>query len=163
MEITGLDHVYLTVSDIHASEAFYDPVMKVLNFKKGIMPIGGESHFHYFNQHLQLSIRPAHGGGRFDPYAPGLHHVCLQVGSQQEVDEAARALAQIGVPSSLPDFYPEYADDYYAIFFTDPDDIRFEIVARRDDRRFIASHWGRLEGFVNPVRRLKEKMQSAGR
>jgi catechol 2,3-dioxygenase-like lactoylglutathione lyase family enzyme len=162
MEIIGLDHIYLTVSDLQASEIFYDPVMKALNFKKGVMPIGEEPHFHYFNQNLQISIRPAHTDGRFDPYAPGLHHICLQVGSRLEVEESARVLKRIGVETSLPAFFPEYAEDYYAIFFNDPDGIRFEIVSRREDRRFIATHWSMLEGFVNPIRRLKARLKYEG-
>jgi hypothetical protein len=71
------------------------------------------------------------------------------------------ALKQIGVDISLPRAYPEYAEDYYATFFEDPDGIRFEIVARRSDRDLVLSHWDELEGFVNPVRKLKEKIARA--
>jgi glyoxylase I family protein len=160
MEITRLDHIYLTVSDLAASEAFYDEVMQALKFKKGIAPIGGDPHFHYFNQYMQISIRPARSKLKFDPYAPGLHHICLEVPYKLEVDEAEEALRQIGVDTSTPQTYPEYAEDYYAIFFEDPDGIRFEIVARRSDRDLIATQWSKLEGFVNPVRRLKAKLAS---
>lgn len=162
MEITGLDHIYLTVQDLSASEPFYDKLMQLLGFRKGIAPIGGEPHCHYFNRSLQISIRPARKKQQFDSYAPGLHHICLQVESRQEIDTIYEALRQIEVNASLPQTYPEYAEDYYAIFFHDPDGIRLEIVARRDDRRFIAKHWEELEGFVNPVRRLKEKLAAGG-
>ena len=67
-------------------------------------------------------------------------------------------LRQTGVQISLARFYPEYADDYYATFFEDPDGIRFEIVARRRDRDLISNHWDELDEFVNPVRKLKDKL-----
>ncbi len=162
MNITRVDHIYITVSDLAASEAFYDRVMKVFNFKKGIAPIGDEPHFHYFNRYLQISIRPARVKRKFDPYSPGLHHICLEVPSRADVDEAAAALRQQCIDSSKPKTYPQYARDYYATFFSDPDGIRFEVVARRDEREFIVKHWSELEGFVNPVRKLKEKLSRRG-
>ena len=160
MNISRVDHIYLTVSDLDQSEIFYDKVMNALDFKKGIAPIDGEPHFHYFNRHLQISIRPARTKSAFDAYAPGLHHICLEVSSEPEVDQAVAILRQIGVQISIARCYPEYADDYYATFFEDPDGIRFEIVARRRDRDLISNHWGELEGFVNPVRKLKDKLAS---
>ena len=162
MNVKRVDHIYITVSDLAVSEAFYDQVMNVLNFKKGIAPIADEPHFHYFNRYLQISIRPAHVKRKFDPYSPGLHHICLEVPTRLEVNEAAETLRQRGIDTSRPKTYPEYAQDYYAIFFSDPDGIRFEIVARREERDFIVKHWSKLEGFVNPVRKLKEKLSQGG-
>ena len=162
MNVSRVDHIYLTVSDLGASEDFYDRVMSALDFKKGTAPIGGDPHFHYFNRYLQISIRPARTQRKFDPYAPGLHHICLQVSSRLEVDQAAESLGKIGVTASTPHTYPEYAKDYYATFFQDPDGIRFEIVARREERDFIVNYWDKLEGFINPVRKLKEKLSLSG-
>ncbi len=103
---------------------------------------------------------PARGDRRFDAYTPGLHHLCMQVALRSDVDEIAATLGDIGVETSAPQEYPEYAGDYYATFFEDPDGIRFEIVARRGDRDYIVERWEELEGFVNPVRRLREKLAS---
>ena len=38
MEVIGLDHIYLAVSDFARSEAFYDRVMRALGFRKGDRP-----------------------------------------------------------------------------------------------------------------------------
>jgi glyoxylase I family protein len=157
LEIVGLDHIYITVSDFERSESFYDRVMERLGFKKGDGKIAGDPHAHYFNRALQLSIRPAKAHQPHDPYAPGLHHICLQVASAEAVDQAAIALAELGVEATAPAFYPQYADDYYATFFTDPDGIRLELVARRAMRREVVEKWDRLEGFLNPMRRLKDR------
>src|SRR5881397_461790 len=59
MEVIGLDHIYVSVSDFARSEAFYDRVMGTLGFRKGDKPIGGDRHAHYFNRSLQYTIRPA--------------------------------------------------------------------------------------------------------
>jgi hypothetical protein len=67
------------------------------------------------------------------------------------VDAAARGLRELGVDATPPALYPEYAPDYYATFFTDPDGIRLEIVAHRRMRSLIRDHWDELTEFEDPV------------
>lgn len=161
MDVIGVDHIYLAVSDFAASEAFYDPVMRALGFYKGDRPIGGERHAHYFNRALQLSIRPARSAGAHDPYAPGLHHLCLQVAKPSDVDAAHASLRGLGVASTPPRTYPEYSPDYYATFFVDPDGIRLEIVARRQLRQDIVREWDQLRSFLNPLQELQRQRASS--
>lgn len=152
VEVTALDHIYVTVSDIDRSERFYDSVMKVLGFRKGTKPINNERHLHYFNPITQYTIRPAkQRTGRHDPYAPGLHHLCFQVASRADVDATAQALRQLGVEATDPQLYPEYAPDYYATFFSDPDGIRLEVVAHRRLRSLIRDKWHELTEFEDPL------------
>ena len=153
IEVGAVDHIYVSVSDLARSEAFYDRVMRLLGFKKGVFPIAGERHLHYFNQATQYTIRPARSAQPHDPYRPGLHHVCFRVASRAEVDAAARELAALGVAVSPPETYPEYADDYYATFFTDPDGIRIELVALRRMRVLVRERWGELTEFEDPIRK----------
>ncbi len=154
IEVTAVDHIYVAVSDIDRSERFYDAVMKLLGFRKGTFPINNERHLHYFNRLTQYTIRPARTGAPpHDPYSPGLHHVCLRVPTPTDVDAVARGLRDLGVAASDPKLYPEYADDYYATFFTDPDGIRLEIVALRRLRTLVREHWHELTEFENPVRK----------
>ena len=79
--------LYLSVSDLARSEAFYDPVMQLLGFRKGDKAIGGDPHAHDFKRTLQLSLRPARAQSPHDPYAPGLHPLCLQLPTAADVDE----------------------------------------------------------------------------
>jgi len=154
IEVTAVDHIYVAVTDIDRSERFYDAVMKLLGFRKGIFPINSERHLHYFNRVTQYTIRPARAGTPpHDPYSPGLHHVCLRVPTIADVDAVARGLRELGVDASDPKFYPEYADDYYATFFTDPDGIRLEVVALRRLRTLVQEHWNELTEFENPVKK----------
>jgi len=158
LEVIGLDHVYLTVRDFRVSESFYDRVMLALGFKKGDKAIAGEAHAHYFNRCLQISIRPARSGTpSHDPYTAGLHHLCLQVRTREDVDAVARVLVDLGVTASTPRRYPEYNPEYYATFFEDPDGIRLEVVARTSQRDEIVARWDDLEGFLNPWQRLRQR------
>jgi len=153
-EVVGLDHVYLCVSDMARSLAFYDTVFGILDYRALDAPIGGAPHRHYFNKVMQISIRPAKGGVH-DPYAPGLHHLCLQVADRPSVDRIARLLRAARIETSDPALYPQYAEDYYAIFFSDPDGIRHEIVARRARRNMTVERWNELDTFLNPWATLK--------
>ena len=157
MEVIGLDHIYLTVSDMAVAEPFYDQVMRLLGFHKGDMEIGGDPHAHYFNRVLQLSIRPARSQLAHDPYAPGLHHLCLQVPATADVDAAADGLRKLGIEASPPRQYPEYHADYYATFFRDPDGIRLEIVSRTSHRTSLVQLWDSFKTFLNPLADLRTR------
>lgn len=141
MRVIGLDHLYLAVRDLVASERFYDrALVEALRFRKLRAPIGSDEHVHYYNQHYGLSIRPARAGTpAHDPYAPGLHHVCLRVATATDVDRVVAALNARDIAATPGALYPEYAPDYYATFFTDPDGIRLEVTnfrAARQQRMF---------------------------
>jgi catechol 2,3-dioxygenase-like lactoylglutathione lyase family enzyme len=154
VEVIGVDHIYLTVSDFAKAEAFYDKVLALLDYRKLDAPIGGDPHRHYFNKVMQISIRPSRGGTH-DPYAPGLHHLCLQLMDNAAIDKAADLLRAAGITVTEPAFYPQYADDYYAVFFSDPDGIRHELVARRARRKMVAERYDELDSFNNPFRNVK--------
>jgi glyoxylase I family protein len=47
----------------------------------------------------------------------------------------------LGIATSEPRTYPEYAPDYVATFFADPDGIRLEITNYRQERRDRHDHW----------------------
>jgi glyoxylase I family protein len=150
--VSAVDHIYVAVSDINRSEHFYDNVMRLLNFRKGTKPIAGEKHFHYFNAVTQYSIRPAKTSESVhDPYSPGLHHLCFRVESTAQVDAVAAGLRRLGIAATEPRHYPEYAPDYYATFFEDPDGIRLEVVAMRKLRALIRDHWQKLSEFEDPL------------
>ena len=58
-EVIGIDHIYISVSDLARSEAFYDRVMPILGFRKNAFAIGGNAHVQYFNRHFGYVLRPA--------------------------------------------------------------------------------------------------------
>jgi len=135
VRVIGIDHVYLSVSDLTRSCAFYDQLMEILGFRRSDGEIGGDPHVHYYNEQFGFSLRPARSSNSHDPYSPGLHHFCFRVEGEKEVDAVAQALQAAGVDTSEPRLYPEYDADYYAIFLEDPDGIRLEVTNFRGSRR----------------------------
>lgn len=128
VEVLGVDHVYVAVRDLRAAERFYDAFMGVLGFRKLVEPLEGEPHVHYYGRQLGFTLRPARAATPpHDPYAPGLHHLCFRVHDEAAVDRAASELRASGIEVRGPRHHPEYAPDYYALFFEDPDGVRLEI------------------------------------
>ncbi len=140
-DIIGLDHLYITVSDLARSEAFYDRVLPALGFRKNGFTLGEAPHVQYYNRHFGYVLRPARSQVTHDPYAPGLHHLCFRVESVADVFAAATRLGAAGIETSAPALHGEYAPDYWAIFFRDPDGLRLEITNYRQERRERHDRW----------------------
>ena len=141
-EVIGIDHIYVTVSDLARSERFYDQVLlAALEFRKSSFTLAGDPHIQYFNRHFGIVLRPARAANAHDPYSPGLHHLCLRVESATEVQAVAEQLRSQGIAASEARRYPEYAEDYSATFFSDPDGIRLEVTNYRQERRERHDHW----------------------
>ncbi|CAN5446036.1 MAG: VOC family protein [Rubrobacteraceae bacterium] len=146
VEVAGLDHIFITVEDLARSEEFYDRLMKVLGFRKSGGSMGGDPHIHYYNRQFGYSLRPARSDAAHDPYAPGLHHLCFRVSDEEAVDRAASELRAVGIETTEPRHYPEYAPDYYATFFEDPDGVRLEVMNFREMRRKHLFDWNHEPG-----------------
>lgn len=146
VEVIGIDHLYIAVSDMARAEIFYDKVFAVLGFRKNTFCLNDEAHVQYYNRHFGYVLRPARSKQAHDPYAPGLHHFCFRVGTAAEVERLARRLNACGIEASPARHYPDYAPDYVATFFTDPDGIRLEITNYREERRQRHDHWNDLPG-----------------
>jgi glyoxylase I family protein len=140
-EIIGIDHIYLTVSDLACSAEFYDRLMPILSFRRNEFAIGGDPHIQYYNRHFGVVLRPARTAGAHDPYSPGLHHLCLRVDTAGDVHAVADELRAAGIAATEAKFYPEYAPDYVATFLEDPDGIRLEITNYRQERRDRHDGW----------------------
>ena len=142
VEVIGIDHVFVAVTDLRRSEGFYDRVMPVLGFRKGEGIISGAGHLFCYNRQFVYSLRPAREGAPgHDPYAPGLHHLCFRLVDEAAVERAGRELREAGVEITEPRYYPEYAPDYFATFFEDPDGIRLEVMNFREIRRKVMYDW----------------------
>jgi catechol 2,3-dioxygenase-like lactoylglutathione lyase family enzyme len=146
-EVVGIDHIYVTASDLAASERFYDRVLiATLGFRKNKFNLAGDPHIQYFNRHLGIVLRPARAPTRHEPYSPGLHHLCLRVESIGEVRAVAEELTKLGIQATEAKVYAEYAPDYVASFFEDPDGIRLEVTNYRQERRDRHDKWDQVAG-----------------
>jgi glyoxylase I family protein len=142
VEIIGIDHIYLAVSDLQRSEKFYDIAMPLLGFRKSSFAIGGAPHVQYYNRHFGYVLRPARPGAPpHDSYHPGLHHLCFRVEDAAAVAEVSERLNAAGIACSAERHFPEYAPDYHAVFFNDPDGMRLEVTNYRQERRDRFDQW----------------------
>ncbi len=141
-EVIGIDHIYIAVSNLERSEIFYDRVLSgILGFRKNKVTLGGDPHVQYFNRHFGYVLRPARGKTAHDSYAAGLHHFCFRVDSENAVATVAAQLRDSGIAASEAKLYTEYAPDYWATFFNDPDGIRLEVTNYRAERRERHDNW----------------------
>ncbi|HEX3731246.1 MAG TPA: VOC family protein [Opitutaceae bacterium] len=146
-EVLGIDHIYVAVSDLARSEAFYDRVLLAeLGFRKNSFASEGELHVQYYNRHFGYVLRPAKTKRTHDSFSPGLHHFCFRVDSAEDVQSVAQRLRAAGIAASEAALYPEYAPDYWATFFEDPDGIRLEITNYRQERRDRHDQWNGPKG-----------------
>src|SRR5881394_3839254 len=141
IEIIGIDHLYLAVSDLQRSQRYYDRVMPWLGFRKNSFQNEGDLHIQYYNRHFGFVLRPARTITAHDPLAPGLHHFCFRVEDCAAVNAVANGFAELQIECSAPQYYPEYAPDYYAIFFCDPDGVQLEVTNYRQERRKRFADW----------------------
>ncbi len=60
--------------------------------------------------------------------SPGLHHLCLKAESPELINAIyARLVEEEAHIFNPPQYYPQYTDNYYAMFFADPDGIKLEV------------------------------------
>ena len=134
MRSTGVHHVDLVVSDLERSLSFYRELLVPLGWHGVSNQTGerGETIHYLYGPGSSLGLRQAPdptAGLPVDRYRIGLHHLCLEVGEQEELGRAAERLRALGARiTDGPRVFPEYRPDYHAVFFEDPDGLKLELV-----------------------------------
>jgi catechol 2,3-dioxygenase-like lactoylglutathione lyase family enzyme len=136
-----IDHIQITVKDIKVAEAFYDKFLPILGFdiNKKVSAFIAQHDFHvieYSHELLAFAItspRQAFIHDTINRRKPGaLHHLAFKADSREEVDKAHQELQKIGANIvSSPQIHPEYSENYYAVFFKDTENIKYEIVCTK--------------------------------
>jgi glyoxylase I family protein len=139
IEVLGVEHIDLTVNDVPGSRAFYDKVLGELGFRK----YEGDDYIHWANAQMTLAIRAASTPNReahFDRYRVGLHHLAWRARSRADVDAFHGFLLREKITVlDAPAEYPQYGENYYAVFFADPDGMKLELV------HFPWGYWRRVQ------------------
>lgn len=133
-----IDHIQITVKDLKIAESFYDRFLPLLGFdiKKKVSAEIEEHDFQvveYSHPLLSFAItspRKAFKDEAIHRRKPGaLHHLAFRIESRSEINRLEKALKNIGAQIvEPPRLYPEYRPDYYALFFKDPEGIKYELV-----------------------------------
>ncbi|HEY2486827.1 MAG TPA: VOC family protein [Candidatus Binataceae bacterium] len=130
----SISHITLTVSDLERSTAFYDRVFEFIGFKRVEVPESTQQAMKtplkaWVGPGYSISIRPSKGEFAHRPHdrnAPGFNHMAFSAESRSEVEKLYALLVAIGATVlDAPAEYP-YSPGYFAVYFTDPDGIKFE-------------------------------------
>jgi len=130
----SISHIALTVSDLDRSTEFYDKVFKFIGFKRVEVPESIQNAMKtrlkaWVGPGYSISIRPSKGEFAHrlhDRSAPGFNHLAFSAEDQADVDKMLGLLNEIGARVLDPPAEYPYAPGYYAIYFTDPDGLKFE-------------------------------------
>jgi predicted lactoylglutathione lyase len=121
------DHIDQRVRSLAEAKPFYDGLLRAFGFR-------GRPHGEGTHVYIRVLDRQAH-----EAFAliEDRTHVCnrsclaFRADSTEEVDRIAATLEAIGAKAiEGPVPCPEYSENYYAVFFTDPDGNRLEIAYR---------------------------------
>jgi glyoxylase I family protein len=130
----SIGHIALTVSDLERSTAFYNKVFEFIGFKSVEVP---ESTQQTMKTRLKAWVGPGYSisiglsKGDFarrvhDRNAPGFNHLAFTAENRSDVEKLYEFLKQTGATIlDAPAEYP-YLPGYFAVYFTDPDGLKFE-------------------------------------
>lgn len=120
--VVGIDHLAIRVSDYETSKAFYSALFDFLGFEvldeypQMMGWTNGQTRYW-----IGQAEEPEH---KYKLGRPGFHHYAFELRSRKDVDELQAFLEERGV--EIFDPADEYYEDYYAVFFLDPDGLKLE-------------------------------------
>ena len=127
IEVNGMAHVILSVSQFEESKAFYGRLMPAMGLEK---VFESEKFCYFVGGRTAVGIQLCDSefeGERFVQGRVGLHHICLRARSREDVDKVGALLQEVGAHIvSLPQ-EGGWAPGYYYVLFEDPDGIRIEV------------------------------------
>jgi catechol 2,3-dioxygenase-like lactoylglutathione lyase family enzyme len=122
--VVGVDHIAVRVSDFARSKAFYAALFEFLGFE--VLDEYDDA-IGWTNGKTRYWIGAADAAGKKHKHrigSVGLHHYAFQLRSRKDVDALQAFLQELG--AKIVDPAGEYYDDYYAVFFLDPDGMKLE-------------------------------------
>jgi catechol 2,3-dioxygenase-like lactoylglutathione lyase family enzyme len=135
-KIIGIEHIVLHVGNLEKSRRFYDAVLGFLGFKlewEFGRVLGWD------NGDTMVWIREAGAAARKRKFRLGdigFHHYAFELARSADVDALHEFLKQRKITIvDPPADYPSYGEGYYAVYFLDPDGMKFEAVYFEEKRK----------------------------
>ena len=126
MEIKGIAHIALTVSDFVRAREFYGQLLPML----GLVPVLDiDGYFYCVGGRTAVAIQSVADtppGDRFQQSRCGLHHFCFRLQSRRDVDQLHDFVRSIGAHIVHGPESGDWAPGYYSLLFEDPEGIRIE-------------------------------------
>lgn len=152
---TYLSHVEIYVSDYAKTIRFYDKILKPLGWERLACQ---KSHTTFSDGAMKIVFCPTeekyleHGYHR---KRIGLNHLAFYAATKESVDTIYETVLKAEGISCLYDERPSGEDDYYAIFFEDPDRMKVEIVY--SPGYCLPEHWtNKIKDDFNPYSEISK-------
>ena len=130
MTLGSMNHLGITVSDLAgATERFYAPVLGFLGYR--LVEDQPEMSLWLAPGGWSINLwqaREGLDGRRPERYAPGFHHFAFNAESREDIDRCYALLRREGIEVLDPPAEYDYVPGYYALFFADPDGLKYELV-----------------------------------
>lgn len=129
MILGSMNHLGLTVSNLVKSEQFYDQILEFMGYQQ--VEKNAQLIMWWSKDNGAIVITAANPNSpnkAHDRYSPGLHHFAFSANSREEVNNFHKLLLEVGATILDPPAEYDYSPGYYAVFFTDPDGIKLELV-----------------------------------
>ena len=129
----GINHIIINVNDYAAAKYFYSWLMPQIGYPVAIAvdnppPESGAGFSGPWGSFWIQRSDPEFRGDNFNRHRVGLCEIAFAAESRHQVDELAKQIsAHGGHVTDLPREYP-YVAGYYAVFFTDPDGMKLELM-----------------------------------
>src|SRR4029077_9981679 len=121
----SVHHLIVNVTDLTRARDFYGWLMPQLGYP-------GVQHWErgsgWFGDGGSFWVKEAAGRETFSKDRVGLCEIAFRAGSRADVDALAGELAERGARILDSPREYDYTPGYYAVFFTDPDGIKLELV-----------------------------------
>lgn len=122
--VKGIDHLSISVANFKKSNEFYSKLFKFLGF---VEMDEYEDAKGWKNNKTHFWIMSADAKGKKKKYRlgdVGFHHYAFELRSRKDVDELYQFVKKMG--ATIIDPPDEYYENYYAVYFLDPDGMKLE-------------------------------------
>ena len=139
-KVVGIDHISIRVRDYQKSKAFYGRLFEFLGFE---ISDDYPKTIGWTNGKTRYWIAEAEGRKSHKIGDVGFHHYAFELRNRRDVDALQAFLEKEKV--KIVDPADEYYEDYYAVFFLDPDGLKLEgmkygeLTAKRKKGRALKS------------------------
>ncbi|MEM7467275.1 MAG: VOC family protein [Pseudomonadota bacterium] len=127
IEINGVAHTIIAVSDFETCSAFYHKLLPFLGLTN---VFDGADFVYYVGGRTALGIGRCDAefeGQRFVQNSVGLHHHCFRARKKEDVDTLHDYLMEIDAEIVHPPEEGGWAPGYYSVLFEDPVGTRLEL------------------------------------
>jgi len=128
MEVNGIAHVEVTVTDFEQCVAFYRRLLPFMGLRHVVYD--NDEYFYCIGGRTGFALRRAaeqYRGLHFDQTRPGLHHVCFRARSREDVEAVYELARELGAKIVRAPEEGHWAPGYYSTLFEDPDGVRVEV------------------------------------